>query len=164
MVTHRVVESIIISFKSRSFFWGSALSTTRKRGNVGRLAVRVSWLASFKVGIFGSASRGSFGVEEEHMGDVSFSPVMLIFVFGGGIKQSAHPRLHFESLWLKTSFAMNARVMASTMSHPSTHGHPTPKGKPLPVTHSPPNHALDAYFNSPQGRISPPPLEWGCPV
>ena len=34
---------------------------------------------------------------------------------------------------------------------------PPQKEQPPPVTHSPPSHALVAYFNSPQGRISPPP-------
>ena len=54
--------------------------------------------------------------------------------------------------------------MTHTKNHSSTHGYPTPKRQPPSVTYSPPNNALVANFNSPQGRISPPPLGWGCPV
>ena len=74
------------------------------------------------------------------------------------------PRLGFKSLWLETNFAKNAWTMTSTKCHPSTHGYSTLKGQPLPVTHSPPSHALYTYFNSPQGPSSPPPLVWDCPV
>ena len=50
--------------------------------------------------------------------------------------------------------------MTHTKNHSHTHGYPTPKRQP-PVTYSPPSNF---NFNSPQGRISPPPLGWRCPV
>ena len=54
--------------------------------------------------------------------------------------------------------------MTNTKNHFNTHGYPTPKRQPPSVTYSPPGYALDANLNSSQGRISPPPLGWGCPV
>ena len=152
LVTPRMVKSMMSSLRSRSFFWVWVLSTTRKRGNIGRLAIRVS----------GSASLESVGVGVEHGVDVLLCPDMLISLVRH--LPVCTSRLSIKCLWLETKFAKNAWAMTSTKGHPNAHGCPTPKGQPLPVTHSPQSHALAAYFNSPQGRISPPLLEWGCPV
>ena len=85
-------------------------------------------------------------------------------MFGGGIYQSAHQDCISNACgWKPTSLRMHRPWPAQRAIQTPTAA-PPQKGQPLPVTRSPQNHVLDAYFNSPQGRISPPLLEWGCPV
>ena len=54
--------------------------------------------------------------------------------------------------------------MTHIKNHSNTHGYPTPKRQPPSVTYSSPSYVLVANFNSPQARISQPPLGRGCPV
>ena len=101
------------------------------------------------------------GVEVEHGGDVLFCLFMLIMVWWG-LEVCLQDLIH--KWWSETNFAKNTHIMTHTKNHSNTHGYPTPKRQPPSMTYSPPSNALVANFISPQGRISPPPLGWGCPV
>ena len=100
------------------------------------------------------------GLEVEHGGDYYLSVHARCF------------RWHFKHDTKTNSKAYNQKpiplritqTVTQTRHHSDVHGYPTPKGQPPSMTYSPPSHALVANFNSPQGRISPPPLGWGCPV